>query len=92
MTVNEALDWIIRLGAVAGALLGLGWFLRVAVVNPLKRNTSEELVAVKKDMAKVLKEVAPEVGPTMGERVRVVEIGVAGLDQRMSDHIATHSP
>lgn len=91
MTVSELGELIIWVGAVLGALLVMGAFLRMAVVNPLKRNTNAELETVKKDISKVLREVAPETGPSMGERVRVVEIGVASLDQRMSDHLLTHS-
>lgn len=89
MTVKEAGELVIWLGLVAGALFSIGAFLRVAVVNPLKRNTNKELETVKANVARVLEEVAPQSGVRIGERMNSVDLRLMAVEQRLSDHIRT---
>jgi hypothetical protein len=71
MTVQALGDALIWVGAVAGALLAIGMFLRAVLLRPMKASLSEETNGIKTSLDKV-------------------ELRLGGLDQRMSDHIATH--
>lgn len=73
MTISELMDWLIKLGAVAGALYAMWLALRGAVVNPIRKSIGAGLKPVT-------------------DRLKEVEKGQAVLNQRISDHIATHSP
>lgn len=46
MTVSELTTWIIRAGAVAGALYAIWALLRLAVVNPIRKSIGAELTPV----------------------------------------------
>lgn len=91
MTVRALGELIIWAGAICTALFAIGMLLRVAVVNPLKRNTNAELETVKANVQKVLTEVAPESGVRMSERLYGVELRLGAVENRISDHVITHS-
>jgi hypothetical protein len=60
------------MGAIAGALLGIGMFLRAVLLRPMKASVTAETKGIKDSLDKV-------------------ELRLGGVEQRMSDHVATHS-
>ena len=72
MTIKTLGDIVIWMGAIAGALLGIGMFLRAVLLRPMKSSLTAETDGIKTSLDKV-------------------ELRLGGLEQRMSDHIATHS-
>ncbi len=53
MTVNQVSDFVIGLGAVAGALMVIGALLWRVVVKPLRKSLTEELQPVVSRLEKV---------------------------------------
>lgn len=72
MTVGALGDIVIWAGAIAGALLAIGVFLRAVLLRPMKASLSAETDGIKTSLDKV-------------------ELRLGGVEQRMSDHIVTHS-
>jgi uncharacterized membrane-anchored protein YhcB (DUF1043 family) len=72
MTIKTLGDIVIWIGAIAGALLGIGMFLRAVLLRPMKASLTAETDGIKTSLDKV-------------------ELRLGGVEQRMSDHIATHS-
>jgi hypothetical protein len=53
MTVQALGDALIWVGAVAGALLAIGMFLRAVLLRPMKASLSEETNGIKTSLDKV---------------------------------------
>lgn len=53
MTIRDAGELVIWLGAIAGALIVLGTFLRLITVGPMKRSFKEELAPVDERLLRV---------------------------------------
>lgn len=87
MTLRDLGELIIWVGSIAAALLGIGAFLQIVVVKPIKRNMNREWTAVKEQTDKLLAEVAPENGVGMSERMKFLEFRIGALETRYSDHL-----
>lgn len=72
MTVKSLGDIVIWAGALAGALIAIGLFLRAVLLKPMIASVSGETKGIKESLDKV-------------------ELRLGGVEQRMSDHIVTHS-
>lgn len=53
MTVKALGDIVIWIGAIAGALLGIGMFLRAVLLRPMKASLSAETNGIKESLDKV---------------------------------------
>lgn len=97
MTIKDLGDLVIYVGAVVAALSAIGYFVYRVGVRPFVRWLRAELGATRQALGEtqettqaVHAEVTPNHGSSMKDSVERIEVTVARLDQRLTDHITDH--
>jgi Flp pilus assembly protein TadB len=84
VTVRHLTDWVIYLGAVAGALTALAILLRFLVLKPLKRWITEQ---IKQPLDKVHTEFRPNHGGSMKDALNRIERELQEQSVKLTDHL-----
>ena len=97
MTVRDLGDLLIYLGAVAGGLTALGFFVYRVFVRAFVRwlkeqivETREQVEAARESAEAVHAEVTPNHGSSLKDAVVRTEAKVDLLDRRFTDHLLNH--
>lgn len=89
LTLKEVTDFLIYAGAVAGALAAIGLFLRLAIVRPMRKWITQQLVP---PIAKIHDEVTPNSGHSMKDDVTGTRAEVDDLKTLVNKHLAEEVP